>query len=101
MEDVIEECASSSPPVLQVLHQLEGCQQVTGPIEEGSVSHVSGQVTLRPGTPKDAAKSPRVDGRGAEGTVAAFPHSLLHFSLDVQLQVKSRLRLLCTKMNLQ
>ena len=77
----------------RLLHQLGGRQQVTGPVEEGSVSHVSSAVTLRLAAGELAAELSGVDGRGAEGTVAAFPHSLLHMSLDISLQVMSSVKL--------
>ena len=85
---VIEQCPLCLPPVLDVAHELVGCQQVTGPIEDSTIGYVGSQVTLQPLTAgKLTAELPGIDCRGAEGTVATLPHCLLHLSLDVLLQV--------------
>ena len=92
-EDIVEECACLLTPVVKVLHELICAEQVTGAIEDGTVSGVSGQGTVtRLAAGELAAELPRIDGTGAEGTVTAFPHSC-HSSLDGLLQIQGLLNL--------
>ena len=80
----MEESPPGLTPVLDVFHELVCCEQVSGAIEDGTVSDVSVLVTT---------ELPGIDGSGAEVTVTAFPHSFLHISLDRGLQVKSLVHL--------
>ena len=53
-------------PVLDVLHELINWEQVTGPVEDGTINDtLSSQVTLWAA----AAELSGVNGRGAKGTV--------------------------------
>ena len=84
----MEEGAIRFTPVLDMFHEFTSRQQVSGPVEDSTISDVSGLVAV-PAVSELAAELSRVDGRGAEGTVATLPYSLLHFPLDVCLQVLS------------
>ena len=83
----MEEGPFGLPPVLKVCHELVCREQVTGAIDDGTVRHSSSMSDwLATGhcraTGVLAAELSRVDGSGAELTVTAFPHSVLHLSLD-------------------
>ena len=82
----MEESVPRVPPVLDMLHQLRCCQEVTGAIQDGTVGDMSCQIHI--GNIR-AAELSSVDGSGTEGAVAAFPYSLLHLFLDGCLQITS------------
>ena len=65
-----------------MLHQLVGWEKVAGSIQDGSIGDIGGSVIVSKSL---AAELSRIDGRGAKGTVAAFPYSLLYFPLDGRL----------------
>ena len=70
-----------------MFHELVSYEKVTGAIEDGTVSDVTGKVTVRCTLSELTTELPGIDGSGAEVTVTAFPHSFLHISLDGGLQV--------------
>ena len=83
----MEEGPFGLAPVLKVCHELVCREQVAGAIDDGTVRHGSSMSDwLTTGhchaTGVLAAELSRVDGSGAELAVTAFPHSVLHLSLD-------------------
>ena len=74
-------------PVLDMLHQLGGREKVSGAIDDGSISDMSGQITVRLAAGELAAELSRIDGSGAEGAMTAFLHCLLHLFLDGYIQI--------------
>ena len=71
-------------PVVNVLHDLVCSEEVTGPIDGGSVNDVSDE-----GTGGPATELSREDEPGAEVTITKLPHSTLQFSLDGRLHILS------------
>ena len=71
-------------PVVNVLHDLVCSEEVTGPIDGGSVNDVSDE-----GTGGLATELSREDGPGAEVTITSLPHSTLQLPLDGGLHILS------------
>ena len=80
----MKESAPGLLPVVNVIHDLVSSEEVTGPIDGGSINDVSDEGTGGLATELSGEYEP-----GTEVTITSLPHSTLQFPLDGGLQIAS------------